>query len=218
MKREPASEVAELRKRYGATPRQLDDDLQNLAQGDRGCLGDAMAGVGALAIVVFGILAFMAGQGWGYMLIGGVLFLLGYGLSTRARGVSTKQRTRALTAGPLVLAKVVRGPEELWSADTVVAPATVVFCTEPSRAFDRKLLANVCDALKAGVADPQLAKLVGQEFIEGVHAIPEALTGGQARVFVATAVINGHRLPAGRLTDGFVPVIVAPELGFVEHI
>jgi len=127
MKREPASEVAELRRRYAATPRALDDDLQNLAVGDRGCLGDAMAGFGALAIVVFGILAFIAGQGWGYMLIGGVMFVVGYGLSTHARGVSTQVRTQALTSGPLVLAKVIRGPEELWSAQTVGAPASVVF-------------------------------------------------------------------------------------------
>ncbi len=218
MKREPASEVVELRRRYGKTPRRLDEDLVNLAQGDRGCLGDAMAGVGALSIIVFGILAYLSGQGWGYMLVGGVLFLVGYGLSTYARGVSTKQRTTALTSGPLVLAKVVKGPEALWSADTVVAPATVLFCSDPQRAFDRELLAKVGERLQAQVGDPGLAKVLSKDYIDGVYAVPQSITDGQDQVFVATAVINGHRLPAGRLTDGFAPVIVKPEFGFVEHI
>jgi len=214
MKREPASEVAELRRRYAATPRALDEDLQNLAIGDRGCLGDAMAGLGAFAIIVFGILAFIAGQGWGYMLIGGVMFIVGYGLSTHARGVSTRVRTEALTSGPLVLAKVIRGPDELWSKQTVVAPASVVFCADPERAFDRELLTEVHDRL-AGSAEVQA---LAKDYIKGVYTIPESLTGGQGQVFAATVVINGHRLPAGRLTDGFVPVIVSPSRSFVEHI
>src|SRR5688572_14096477 len=94
--------LAPVRQRYEATPRTLDDDLARMARGDRGCLGDALAGAGGLGMVVFGVLASLGVLGWGFLIAALVLMVTGFFMSTAAQAKSAPIRRRAITEGPLV--------------------------------------------------------------------------------------------------------------------
>ena len=97
--------LATIRSRYEATPRTLDTDLQRMARGDRGCLGDGLAGLGGVAMVVFGVLASFGLVGWGFMSAGALLLVTGFLMSAAATARSGPLRRKALTDGPLVLAQ-----------------------------------------------------------------------------------------------------------------
>ncbi|MCA9695149.1 MAG: hypothetical protein R3A51_13790 [Nannocystaceae bacterium] len=217
--------LGELRRRYEGTPRALDEDLSALAIGERGCLGDAITVLGVVVIIGFGALMYLTGGGQGYVLIGAILFVTGFLLSTRAKAQSTGIKRRALSAGPLVLGKVVKGREDLWGSEPVMGPAVVVFSTAEARRFDAPFLEAVCARVKAldGAADvpaeqAEVARQITRELVEGVIRLPASLVEDAAPVFLATTIVDAHRLPQRRLTDGTLPLIVAPELGVVEHV
>lgn len=216
---------AELRRRYEATPRAIEGDLVELAKGERGCLGDGLTALGVLLIVVFGALAFVSGVGQGYALIGAGLFVTGFILSTRGQARSTRTRRIALTSGALVRGQVVKGRPDLWERESVTGPAIVVFTTDPARRFDGALLSAVAGRLKAltpesGSADERaLATELQRELVEGIVPLPASLTGdAEYTVLLATTIVDTHRLPGGRLTDGVLLLIVDPQREFVEHV
>ena len=210
------STTTALRKRYGTTPRTIDDELYVLARGDRGCLGDALAGIGALLTAVFGIIASTGAGGWGYMTIGAVLLVTGFGMSTVHQSRSGKERTKALTEGPLVTARVLRADPQLREAGIGFAPAIVLLSLDPSHRFDEEHLRDVAQRLEA--AGGEVAALLAGPHIEGVPAIPEAIAGAPG-IHCAEVIVNRERVDGGRLTDGdAITVIVDPRAGFIEHL
>ena len=105
--------LATTRSRYEATPRALDPELLRMARGDRGCLGDALAGLGGLAIIVFGVLASFGLLGWGFMSAGALLLVTGFLMSAAATARSGPLRRKALTEGsPAVTKKLI---SDIWA-------------------------------------------------------------------------------------------------------
>ncbi|MCA9719269.1 MAG: hypothetical protein H6713_03230 [Myxococcales bacterium] len=216
----------ELRRRYEETPRTIDGELVDLAKGERGCLGDGLIALGVLLIALFGFVGLFFGVGQGYALVGAGLFIAGFLLSTRAQAISTRVRRAALTSGPLVRGQVVKGRPDLWERESVTGPAAVVFSVEPRGRFDGALLERVAARLRAleqaeGLPPEQedVARQLRRELIERVIALPDSLVGEDApSVYLATVIVDTHRLPAGRLTDGALTLIVEPSVEFVEHV
>lgn len=216
--------LATIRSRYEATPRTLDTDLQRMARGDRGCLGDALAGLGALAIVVFGVLASFGLLGWGFMSAGAVLLVTGFLMSAAAAARSGPLRRKALTDGPLVLARVVQGDPALYEPGDAVLPARVVFAPAPTRRWDGALLRELGQKLqqlqRAGTTPTDqvavAAVLRDPNRVETVR-LPPSLAGAE-EAYVAVVAVDPRRLPGRRLEDGALTLIVDPASGFAEHV
>ncbi len=205
-----------LRTRYEATPRTIDDALHPLARGDRGCLGDALAGIGALLTGVFGIIASTGSGGWGYMAVGAALFVGGFALSTIHQSRSSAQRNLALTEGPLVAGRVLRADPKLAEPGIGYAPAIVVLSLDPERRFDSAHLAEVGERVAA--AGGEVGALVAAPHIEGLPAIPEAVAEAPS-VHIGEVIVDRERLSGRPLRAGDeVTLIVDPRSGFIEHI
>jgi len=210
------STTSALRKRYEVTPREIDDDLYSLARGDRGCLGDALAGIGALLTGVFGIIASTGSGGSGYMAIGAVLFVGGFAMSTVHQSRSGALRNLALKEGPLVIARVLRADAKLSEAGSGYAPAIVAFSLEADRSFDREQLKVVAERLAK--AEGELAALLAAPHIEGLPAMPESVTGAPA-IHVGEVIVDREKLSGGTLAAGDpLVLIVDPRSSFIEHI
>jgi hypothetical protein len=216
--------LATTRRRYEATPRALDDDLQRMARGDRGCLGDVIAGLGALAIVVFGVLASFSYVGWGFMMIGTVMLLAGFVLSAAAQVRSAPLRRRALTEGPLVLARVVAADPALYEPGDAVLPARVVFAPDPARRFDGAFLRELGQRLqalqRADTTPPEqtaVAAVLREPNRVDTVRLPATLAGAD-EAYLAVVAVDQRRLPGRRIEDGELTLIVDPRSGFAEHV
>lgn len=216
--------LAETRRRYEATPRVLDGDLSRMARGDRGCLGDGLAGLGGVSIIVFGVLASFSVLGWGFMIASTLLLLVGFVLSTTAQVKSAPARRLALTEGPLVLARVVQGDPALYEPGNAALPARVVFAPAPARRFDGQLLRTLgqrLQALQRADATPPdqaaVASVLREPGNVATVRLPPSLAG-EEEAYLAVVVVDQARLPARRIEDGEVTLIVDPRSGFAEHV
>ncbi len=218
-----SSALVQLRRRYESTPRTLDDDLQRMARGDRGCLGDAVAGAGAVGLIGSGIAGYLGLVGYGPTILSAALLIGGFFLSAANQARSGPIRQRALTEGPLALGRVVRADPALFAPGDATYPALIVFTVDPERRFDAAYLHQVADrvlALREAPAPPDcaaaLTMLRDVNQVE-VLRLPPALAGpGDA--YLGVVCVDPRRLPARRVEDHLVPIIAAPELGFVEHV
>jgi len=216
--------LATTRSRYEATPRVLDADLQRMARGDRGCLGDALAGLGGASIIVFGVLASFEVVGWGYMMAGTLFLLVGFVLSAAAQVRSGPVRRKALTEGPLVLGRVVAGDPALYEPSDAVLPARVVFAPAPARRFDPVLLRTLATRLQAlqradtTPADQAAVAAVLREpsKVDTVR-LPPSLAGDD-EAYLAVVAVDARRLPGRRIDSGELTLIVDPTSGFAEHV
>lgn len=108
-----------------ATPRNLDKTWSRALRGDRGGVFDAMSLVGAILTIVTVALArseLVPGFPVALCYISGALWVLGFGLGTRAQMRSGKTRRLALTQGPLVALGVVEAEDVLAQAQGVRRP------------------------------------------------------------------------------------------------
>ncbi len=216
--------LATIRSRYEATPRTPDADLLRMARGDRGCLGDAIAGLGALSILASGVLGALGMIGWGWIVVGSLMLLAGFVLSSLAQLRSAPQRRLALTEGPLVLARIVRADAQLYEPSDVVLPARVVYAPAPERRFDGEFLRGLGHALqaldRAETTPPALAAVAAvlrqANRTETVRLPPEL--AGDDEVYLAVVAVDARRLPARRIEDGEITLIVDPRSGFAEHV
>ncbi len=217
-------ELATTRSRYEATPRTLDPELQRMARGDRGCLGDALAGLGGLAIIVFGVLGSFGLLGWGFMSVGALLLVTGFLMSAAATARSGPLRRKALTDGPLVLARVVQGDPALYEPGDAVLPARVVYASTPARRWDGPFLRELGQRLQqlqraAVIPEDQAAAaavLCDANRAETVR-LPPSLAGAE-EAYLAVVAVDPRRLPGRRLEDGELTLIVDPASGFAEHV
>jgi len=216
--------LATTRRRYESTPRVLDAELLRMARGDRGCLGDAMAGFGALSIIVFGVLGSLGTLGWSWMIIGTLMLLAGFVLSAAAQVRSAPPRRLALTEGPLVLARVVKADPALYEPSDAVLPARVVYAPGASRRYDGEYLRALGQKLQAllrvDATPPELAAVAAvlrdANKVDTVR-IPEILAG-EDEAYLAVVAVDARRLPARRIEDGEITLIVDPRSGFAEHV
>lgn len=216
--------LAETRRRYEATPRTLDDDLQRMARGDRGCLGDAISGAGALGILVTAVLSYMGLIGFGFTAVFVGMLIAGFVLSAAAQTRSGPLRHKALTEGPLTLGRVLRADPALFEPGDVPHPALVVFAVDEPHRFDTKYLHGVATALlalRSGAAAPpdqaEVAAMLRDPNLVTPLRLPTSLAG-EGEAWLGVVSVDPRRLPARRIEDHVVPVIAAPELGFVEHV
>lgn len=220
----PDDALATTRSRYEATPRVLDADLLRMARGDRGCLGDALAGFGALSTIVFGVLGSLDVLGYGYMIVGTLMLLAGFIMSASAQVRSAPPRRRALTEGPLVLARVVKADPALYEPGDAVLPARVVFALAPERRYDsaylRALGQRMQELLRVDSTPPGLAAVAAvmrdASRVDTVR-IPAALAG-EDEAYLAVVALDARRLPGRRIEDGEITLIVDPRSGFAEHV
>ncbi len=216
--------LAPVRQRYEATPRTLDDDLARMARGDRGCLGDALAGAGGLGMVVFGVLASLGVLGWGFLIAALVLMVTGFFMSTAAQAKSAPIRRRAITEGPLVLGRVVQGDAVLYEPGDAVLPARVVYSADPPRRYDSAYLQALGQRLQAlarkdaAPADQANAWAVLREpnRVETVRL--SGALAGEGEAYLSVVMVDQRRLPGKRLENGELTLIVDPRSGFAEHV
>lgn len=206
--------LAEVRQRYEATPRPISDDLIGLARGDRGCLGDLLAGLGAAGTAIFGILAALGAGGWGYMAISAACLLIGFVASTVHQTRSSARRRHALSAGPLVLGHVLRAEKPLTEAGAGYVLTTVLFTTAADRRFDAAYLRQLAERLKQPADEGLRAALAASPRI---RALPAAQLGAEG-LYVTELVVDGARLSEGQAEAGEVTLVALPDLDFAEHI
>lgn len=216
--------LAPIRQRYEATPRTLDDDLARMARGDRGCLGDALAGAGGLGMVAFGVLASFEILGWGFFIGTLVLMVTGFMLSTAAQAKSAPIRRKAIVEGPLVLGRVVQGDPGLYEPGDAVLPARVVYTADPTRRFDSAYLQALGQRVQAlaRVDTPPSDQLAAWTVLREANRVETVrLAGalaGDAEAYLSVVTIDQRRLPGRRIDDGEITLIVDTSSGFAEHV
>lgn len=207
--------LARARARFEATPRSLDDDeLIRISRGDRGCLGDALSGLGAVTLVGTMILSAMGFVPfvWAYLGVG--IWIGGFVWGTVSQTRSGKQRKGALESGPLVLAVVLRAEDWLRRPGKRVGRAVVLFTTDPERRFDRpwleaaaKQLEHKLDATSGSPGWVPLRALLADRDSFGTHEVPADLRAllelepelGASPLYLAAMVVHPERLEAGYL-------------------
>lgn len=231
-----SSELSRARARFESTPRPVDDDDQmtRIVRGDRGCLGDALSGVGAVALVTFLVLSGMGKIAFGWVYVGVAIFVGGFFTGAVAQSRSGKQRRAALESGPMVRAVVLRAEPWLSRPGKRVGRAVVVFCTDEDRRFDRAWLEQMAKAWEEDGGGP------GRELLRdpnsfGLHPIPDV--EGARGSYVATVLVHPERLEGGYLggdddreaderdddldrpsRPATILVFVEPSVGFVEQV
>lgn len=217
--------LVKARENYESTPRKIEGDLVRKARGDRGCLGDALSGVGALTTVVCALLASFSIVPLGFSFVGVGVLVIGFVIGSVSQSRSGKSRTRALESGPLTAGYVVRAEPHLREKGRRSGRATVLFTTDVARRFDdkflKKSLRRIHHRLEQGNSHDEeaWARLVRGVEQFGLAAVP-AVAAGEVPLFVGDVVVYPDLLEAGRLPDddAIVPVIVDPDAGFVEHV
>jgi hypothetical protein len=240
--------LARARDRFEASPRSLDDDdLTRIARGDRGCLGDVLSGLGAIALVTTVILGAMGtiSFSWTYLAVG--VWIGGFVWGTVAQARSGKQRKSALESGPLTLAVVIRDEPWLRRPGKRAGRVVVLFTTDAEHRFDRDWLERVAKHIEAelgrhaGVAEwiPVRALLADPDAF-GLHRAPSDLLAPEDRgcaVYLASMVVHPERFDGGYLgaeddreageleldidapnRPPTVVAIVHPEHGFIEQV
>ncbi|MFO7562241.1 MAG: hypothetical protein R6X02_06330 [Enhygromyxa sp.] len=239
--------LARARARFEATPRSLDDDeLVRIARGDRGCLGDALSGLGAVTLVAAMILSALDMIAFEWAYLGVAIWIGGFAWGTILQSRSGTQRKGALESGPLVLGVVLRASAWLRRPGKRVGRAVALFCTEPARRFDRAWLEDLARQLErrldAAAGSPEwvpLRALLADPDSFGVHRVPEGLLeGGDAKqLYLASLIVHPERLEGGYLgaeddreaveldleldAPARLPTVLAiidPERSFVEQI
>lgn len=192
----------------------ISDELIGLARGDRGCLGDLLAGLGAAGTAVFGILAALGAGGWGYMAISAACLLIGFVASTVHQTRSSARRQHALSVGPLVLGRVLASEKPLTQAGGGYVLTTVLFTTAADRRFDAAFLRQLADRLRQPDDEALRAALVASPRI---RALPAEQIGAP-EVYVTELVVDGARLSEGQAEAGEVTLVALPALDFAEHL
>lgn len=232
-------EFDELRRRYEATPRQLDDRLwTRLREGGTSTPRSAQQkGFPIWALLCIGLGAPAAGAVFFYLLrvnersywllgaAGVVLLVAGViGLaslrSSAAATVEIDGKTEEqliLEQGPLVLAHLVRADERLWQPGAPPGRALLLFSLDPSRRFDRTYLDRLVSEIQVlrGGTMPDMSlvdvwRMVNSDKAEGSVPIPAPMAGNNA-TFLAVLVLNPKWLDRGRLTSRSVLAIAHPK-------
>ncbi len=218
--------LVKARESYESTPRKIDGDLVRKARGDRGCLGDALSGIGAVTTVVCALLASFSILPLGFSFVGVGILVVGFVIGSVSQSRSGKDRTRALESGPLVAGYVVRGEPHLHEKGRRSGRAVVLFTPEQAHRFDDKLLKKSLRRIRhrleqGGIdRDATWVQLIEGREQFGFAQVPVTAAGDDAPVYVADVVVYPDLLEAGLLPreDAVVPVIVDPETKFVEHV
>jgi hypothetical protein len=244
-----AHALARARDRFEATPRSLDnEDLTRIARGDRGCLGDLLSGLGAVALVAAVILGAMETISFSWTYAAVAMWIGGFVWGTVAQARSGKQRKAALESGPLVLAVAMRDEPWLRRPGKRAGRAVVLFTTDGRRRFDRDWLERVSVRLEAeldgnvgtGASSVPLRALLVDSDAFGLHRVPSELLAPDEReapVYLASMVVHPEWLEGGYLgaeddreagelerdldapsRPPTVAVIVDPEHGFIEQV
>ncbi len=220
------SDLERVRERYEETPREFDDDLTRMSRGDRGCLGDALAGGGALSAILTG---FAAAYGLLPPILPFVciLFLVaGFFVGTAAQITDTRKRQRALTSGALVACHVLRAEDYLSEKGRRRGRAIVVFSPEEVLRFDGRFLRKTVRRLERSLEQPGalVAKDSAAGLAKGVdeygfHRLPESVSEGH-EAWIADVLVDPDRLEGGRLGERqpALTAIVLTDQSFIEHV
>ena len=211
------------REAHEATPRTIEGDLVRKARGDRGCLGDGIAGGGALFTVVTGLIASFGGLPIGIAFVGVGALVVGFVISAVGQSRSGKGRQLALEQGPLVGCHVLRHEDTLAESGRRAGRAIVLFTTDAEARFDAKYLRKTARRLEHALdrepgRHPCEALVKGKEEF-GYHHLAEGLTDGRD-AYVADVVVYPDLLEDGRIgsEQPAFAAIVDPEQAFVEHV
>jgi hypothetical protein len=220
------SALETVRKRYGAAPRELDDDLQRMSRGDRGCLGDGLAAAGAILGLVGFILSQFGIIPYPVAFIGIAVLITGFTIGARAQLASSQQRMVALREGPLVACHVVRHVPYLGERGTRAGRAIVLFTPDPGLAFEGKVLRKTLRRLELALeqpgslpADEAWVGLCSGKDEFGYAQIPDRFTEGVG-VWIADVVVDPARLPGNKLgkEQPALSAIVDTGRAFIEHV
>jgi hypothetical protein len=235
------------RDRFESTPRSLDnEELTRIARGDRGCLGDLLSGLGAVALVTSVILGAMETISFSWTYLAVAVWIGGFVWGTVAQTRSGKRRKAALESGPLVLALVMRDEPWLRRLGKRVGRAVVLFTTDSERRFDRDWLEQLAERLEASLQHSQAAALIPLRALLadpeafGLHPVPSELVAPEqreAKIYLASMIVHPEWLEGGYLgaeddreageqdrdldspnRPPTLAVIVHPEHGFIEQV
>ena len=216
-----------VRKRYGKAPRPLDDDLQRMSRGDRGCLGDGLAASGAILGLVGFILARLGLVPFPVAFVGIALLVTGFTIGARSQLASSQQRMAALKAGPLVACHVLRHAPYLGEKGTRAGRAVVLFSPDPDFAFDAKALRKTHRRLELAMeqagttpspSEAWMGLFLGKDEF-GYARLPDRHTEG-VEMWIADVVVDPARLPGNKLSTDqpALAAIVDTARAFIEHV
>lgn len=217
------ADLAPVRERYAATPRRLDDELRRRARGDRSCVADLVAGVGAISALGAALAAAGGLVPVGVIFVGVGLLGIGFVVGMVAQLRSGKLRRAAIESAPLVGAWAVAHEPELTTEQRQVRWGRVVFCTDPARRFDvgylRRVARHVTDDRQRSDDVWATVRALPDQHAQTLLALPE---GGpiEPDTWIADVMVYPDRLAGGQL-DPKAPtlaLIADVDRRFVEHI
>ena len=225
------SQLAQVRDRYASTPRRFDDELRRRARGDRSCLADLVAGMGALSALLG---ALGAAAGWvpvGVIFVGVALLVVGFSVGMVSQLRSGKTRRQALESGPLVAGCVVTCDPELFERQPRVRWARVVLSVVPDHGWDAGYLRGVAARVRkrVGVSRDGEPSAAERHTVADVHATDDDRLASRNKDGTWAGVCglpNHHtqtklRLPADATIDAgtwLVDVMIYPDRLPAGHV
>lgn len=216
----------ELREQYGATPRRIDTRLLPLTRVATGPSRPfPMVPLLLMSVAVFGVavgICYATGERMELGLMLASPIWMGIGIA-QIRAASPSARTaKLLKTATLVEARVIKAHGRLYQPGDTPEWASVAFTTDGEKRFDRLFLRDVVKKVRSaaeGKSPPDgLAAVVERLEADGLPVkVPQAVAGNDS-TWVARLTVDPRRLPAEKLVDHAVPLLVAPEDGLAAHI
>lgn len=209
--------------RYGAAPRELDDELIRMSRGSRGCLGDALSASGAVLTFVIGIMAVVGIAPASVAIVGLGVMISGLFIGGRAQNQNGKLRKAALEGGPVVWGHLLDVEAHIRKPGRRVARGVVLFSVNPELKHEAARLDEIARRITGEGRDatrPDMAPvrhLINDPTGTGVFAVPDDIGPD---LHVADIIVYPERLPGGRWT-GAQPafaLIVDVSRSFVEQV
>lgn len=209
--------------RYGAAPRELDDELVRMSRGSRGCLGDALSASGAVLTFVIGIMAVLGIAPASVAIVGLGVMITGLFVGGRAQNQNGKLRKAALESGAVVFGQLLDVEAHIRQSGRRVARGVVMFSTHESLRHDAEALAELARRITGEGRDatrPDMAPvrhLINDAAGTGVFALPEDLG---PELYVADVVVYPERFP-NNAWSGEQPafaLLVDVQRSFVEQV
>jgi hypothetical protein len=227
-------EFDDLRQRYEAAPRELDERLRARLRDQAGATFRvqkapvtpawtyvAIAGLlFYLLLRVDGSTAWLLGTAGALLLLSGfvgLMMLRGRTETVQPDSPAKTEEQLILEQGPLVLAHLVRADERLWQPGAPPGRALLLFSLEKDRRFDRTYLDRLVGEIQVlrGGTMPDMSlmdlwRIVNSDTTDGSVLVPTPLAGNTS-TFLATLTVMPKWLERGRLTSRSILCIAHPK-------
>jgi len=217
----------ELKERYAAQPRRMDQYLRKLTYTDTGeSLPFPSVKLALLTLITAGGTYIYAEQtGSSLFFSGMVSFALYLGVAIQiVRSASISERNaKLISTAPLCMGRVVQGDNHLYREGVEPGKVTVVFSMSEAHCFDDLYLRDVAKRLRSAAASDTPPENLTDAValvrnLDGKARKLPADVAADNETWVGLAHVQPDRLPEHKIVNQHLLILPAPQVNLVPHL